>query len=152
MKEEYQKEFAPHEVALAMRDMDFDKPCFAVYTDNSGGEIKFMPMLWQHPKTNSLLKKLNTMPSGEGLFIGIDKNGCSAPTYQQAFKWFREEYNIDTFPSKTYNYYFHIYVNDELYEENGIKPLLEGETFEEAQEVCLRKLIEIIKEKSNTSQ
>ena len=52
----------------------------------------------------------------------------NAPLYQQAFRWFREKYKQS-----------HIWMMDDL--------LDTGEyTFEEAQDACLRKLIEIVKD------
>ena len=119
-----EKEFVPYDIALAMKKLGFDWKCFTFY--KQGGRLE----------TTTDISSL--------YFFG----GVLAPLYQQAFRWFREEYNIDVFPSKTYNYYFSIYLNDELYEEsNGIKPLIEGKTYEKAEQACLEKLIEIVEEK-----
>lgn len=54
---------------------------------------------------------------------------CLAPLYQQAFRWFREKYKKS-----------HIWLMDEL--------LDSGEyTYEEAELECLKKLIEIVRQK-----
>jgi hypothetical protein len=66
-------------------------------------------------------------------------NHCLAPLYQQAFRWFREKGVI---PYRMFEI-----VQDEFgfYTTQG-----SCKTYEEAQDQCLRKLIEIIKdEKSN---
>jgi hypothetical protein len=64
------KEFVPHEPSLALKELGFDEPCFSVYYN---GEYH------EHGIQNQFLH---------------EKNECSAPLYQQAFRWFREKYNI----------------------------------------------------------
>ena len=62
--------------------------------------------------------------------------GLKAPLYQQAFGWFREKYHlhipITSFRSKW---------------RMGHTVVKKYETYEEAELACLRKLIEIVKEK-----
>jgi hypothetical protein len=59
---------------------------------------------------------------------------CALPLYQQSFRWFREKYNL--FISITHY-------------ENGysINDLRRFDTYEEAEFACLKKLIEIVKNK-----
>jgi hypothetical protein len=65
-----------------------------------------------------------------------------APLYQQAFRWFRSEYSMDSFikPNividvpKTYQFEIDGYSGDEWYN-----------TYEEAELACLVKLIDIVK-------
>jgi hypothetical protein len=69
------------------------------------------------------------------------------PLYQQAFRWFREKYNLKSWVEEyTKNKY--------IYEirPHKITDYKEGEiyvyaTYEEAELACLRKLIEIVKNK-----
>jgi hypothetical protein len=65
---------------------------------------------------------------------------CSAPTYSQAFRWFREKYGYLSFiDMDNYSYYrFNIYKGSSISE----APF---ETYEEAEFACLKKLIEIVK-------
>ena len=132
-------EFIPYDIALAMKEIGFDEPCVATFHDNSGGEIEFTFGMFHHPKKNS---EANTV---SGTFIG--KNGCYAPLYQQAFRWFRKKYRLLHFitPNTTrggwdiqvihYNGYKILYENND----NDLK-------YEEAELACLKKLIEIVKE------
>jgi hypothetical protein len=61
------KDFVPYEEALALKELEFDEPCFAVYSE--------------HDKT----RVYEESSIVEGLKI-------QAPLYQQAFRWFREKY------------------------------------------------------------
>ena len=69
-----------------------------------------------------------------------------APLYQQAFRWFREKYNIvayiEIFQGEVYDYTL-------TADEFGIEDFEDGyfNTYQEAELACLKKLIEIIKEK-----
>ena len=78
------------------------------------------------------------------------KDGVNAPTFSQAFKWFREKYNQHHFihyhsePS----YIFAVLNDIEMYwtlHEN-----ISFKTYEEAELACLRKLIEIVKTNKDT--
>jgi hypothetical protein len=87
-------EFVPYDIALTLKELGFNEECLALYVGKS--------------------KKLTNKNTPFSLHK--DAVRLSTPLYQQAFRWFREKHNIDTFPSKTYNYYFAIYINGELYE------------------------------------
>jgi hypothetical protein len=71
-----------------------------------------------------------------------------APLYQQAFKWFREKYNlpshIATYWQPDWNDYSYQYnfVEDKQ-EWNGIEHY---KTYEQAELECIKRLIEIVKE------
>jgi len=118
-----EKEFVPYDIALAMKEIGFDEPCVATFHDNSGGEIEFTFGMFHHPKKNS---EANTV---SGTFIG--KNGCYAPLYQQAFRWFREKLKDSAL--EPYDMVKHYSYNMNV-------------SWKEAQDACLRKLIEIVKE------
>jgi len=87
------------------------------------------------------------------------QGACSAPTYSQAFRWFREKYSwqhsIDATSDQHsfelgYNYWIW---NNKTGEEYHTMPKnrptgdWEYETYEEAELACLIKLIEIVKNK-----
>jgi hypothetical protein len=113
-----EKEFIPYEQALALKELGFDEPCMAGYDIS----------------TNQL-------------FIGYEHNHdfyTQAPLYQQAFRWFREEYNLPAWIYESEGKWFWKIVKGDFWEQNQ-KPY----TYEEAQLECLKKLIEIIKQKAN---
>ena len=72
----------------------------------------------------------------------------SAPTFSQAFRWFREKYNIIPNIHSVYIDETHTKINFWVwfanYEENSNEEIYYG-TYEEAELECLKKLIEIIK-------
>jgi len=107
-----EKEFLPYEQALELKELGFDKECFATY---EFGKIHINE--FKNDCSYELCLKTEVFP---------------APTFSQAFRWFREKY--DLFIS-----IFHY--------ENGysINDLRRFETYEEAELACLNKLIEIVK-------
>jgi len=117
-----EKEFIPYEQALALKELGFDEPCFTYYFSNG---------------------ILSDTPRESG-----DDINCSAPLYQQAFRWFREKYNYDIVVSGSYNlgkkYYYRIETPPTIGFQFFYKDYT---TYEEAELACLNKLIEIIKNK-----
>jgi len=127
-----EKEFVSYEMALALKELGFNEPCFDNY--NIYGK------LWG--------LRLNKQVKIKG--------ACLAPTYSQAFRFFREKYNI-----QGYIYSSAVRGNAEktkqftgyIWNINGIDmPFLSTDardelhdTYEEAELACLIKLIELIK-------
>jgi hypothetical protein len=60
------------------------------------------------------------------------EKACSAPLYQQAFRWFRDKYKIK------------FLISDDYYWITGFGQT-KTESFEESELECLKKLIEIVK-------
>jgi hypothetical protein len=119
------KEFVLYEPALALKELGFDEPCFGLYAPPC--------------KTISL--------HHYGLLTA--KEQILAPLYQQAFRWFREKYKIHIVINLTIidNWYFELYdLNDKRNAEIKTNQN-EFETYEKAELECLKKLIEIVKNK-----
>ncbi len=71
-----EKEFVPYEEALALKEIGFDEPCFGYwYTEQED------------------CKKVDVQISTVD-FLGDEPDYILAPTYSQAFRWFREEYDM----------------------------------------------------------
>ncbi len=132
------KEFIPYEQALALKELGFDELCLGRYDP-----LKVLVTI-SKPNNNSYYK--GSVPS----FI-------SAPLYQQAFRWFREKYNLHSEPYTidmgAIEYCFQI---RDLYSEKYVYDNFVGAggsyhgtffTPEEAELECLKKLIEITNEK-----
>jgi hypothetical protein len=88
----------------------------------------------------------------EGLFLPISSEMfCLAPTYQQAFRWFREKHNLiggveyigGMKPATTW---WDIYVVG-YYNIDHKEMSMKYQPYEEAELACLKKLIEIVKNK-----
>ena len=127
------KEFVPYQQALELKELGFDEPCFGYY--NSG--------------VKTPLEVEYSIPYDH-------KEYLSAPLYQQAFRWFRDEYGLRGFIGFRPNvkqFDFHIYdmylsgkeyVKQRTMEEFNKDPKVG--TYEEAELACLIKLIEIAKQ------
>ena len=121
-----EKYFTPYEQALALKELGFDEECF---------------MWWHHE--NNLTDDL--------IFLQYhtDADFCFAPTYSQAFKFFREKYGFKFYiytceTGDELDYHPVIHLKGER--EPLIDTLLdEWETYEEAELDCLITLIELVK-------
>jgi hypothetical protein len=123
------KEFVPYEQALALKELGFDEPCFGWY-DSEYQEI----LNYDH--THNYCGWLNG-------------NHCSAPTFSQTFRWFREKYGLEGTPQRAEDFMWYKWIIH-LYNENGKKYVAnwyEYKTYEEAELECLKKLIELSKNK-----
>ena len=127
------REFIPYEQALALKELGFDEPCFGAWVNNE------------------LFITENEKPKIQSLSI----NQCTAPLYQQAFRWFRKKYKLypeiglhDREDEETWRFTISILGYYELaYNQNvGKEPY--HKTYEEAELACLKKLIEIVENKS----
>ena len=120
-----EKEFIPYEKALALKALGFDEPCFGHF-----------------------LKKKFYLKS-------FDRQGNEitlAPTFSQAFRWFREKYGLHSYiepvlvekansPIKYDYVILEVSHQDDLEYNN-----LPYHTYEEAELACLEKLIQIVKD------
>ena len=116
------KEFVKYEQALALKELGFDEPCFG----------------WYNPQVN--YKKVTTDKYWAFHLTGEWENFKPAPLYQQAFRWFREKYNLHYVIVKAESWFYTI---------NGCNTQEGFNTYEEAEQACLDKLIEIVKNKQD---
>jgi hypothetical protein len=126
--------FVPYEQALALKELGFDEPCMCFY--NNRKELKVYHNVdkdWDTLEHQLLGNSKITLP-----------NTYSAPTFSQAFRWFREKYG----------YYYPIHritnnTNQVLYSIGSYA----GDyfTYEEAELECLKNLIEIVKQQTHAT-
>ena len=130
------KEFIPYEQALELKELGFDSVCFGFYNPRHEiGDLRANP-LYEH--------------SG-GCFDNYNRTDylVSAPLYQQAFRWFREKYDLHAYVDSmrlttgetAYDYVITITDGEESDDGKNWR------TYEEAELACLKKLIEIVKNK-----
>ena len=125
-----EKEFVPYELAVKLKELGFNEPCFGFYLE----DCTWTPA--------SYSKKGTVYPSNSDLL----PEWSAAPLYQQAFRWFREKHNINhsiIFHETTFSndYQYLVLSNENEFVEVGYT------TYEEAELACLQKLIEIVKSK-----
>ena len=129
-----EKDFVPYEPSLALRELGFDEPCFGYYEPNK----VFNYINWEIFKDFPYLAKNSEW-----------QDLCGAPTYSQAFRWFRDKYKIHSVINLTIigTWYFELYdLNDKRNAEIKTNQN-EFKTPEEAELACLIKLIQIVKNK-----
>ena len=119
------RESISYEQALDLKELGFDEPCFKGYTEEYKTLINF-----SNTHTNTSVK--NALPT----------KSFTAPLYHQTFRWFREKHDLDS----------HVYRPNEKLKIWGYNTTLHVnvtpfKTYEEAELACLKKLIEIIKNK-----
>jgi hypothetical protein len=125
------KEFVPYEQAISLKELEFDEKCFSFYDSD------------------------RELYESEGYYkkgYNVSDEEVIAPLYQQAFRWFREKHNIEGFIVPLISERKGISFEERVYEAliifKGNKKIKPGfKTYEEAELDCLKKLIEIVKNK-----
>ena len=116
-------DFVPYQEALELKGLGFDEFCFAVSKNHN----------------------VETNDDDDDVYLSTVK----IPLFSQAFRWFREKYDLDSMIQPTYStkYQYRMFQV-----ENKTKVQIYGdymgkefETYEEAELTCLRKLIKIVK-------
>ena len=122
-----EKEFVPYEQALALKELGFDEKCGACYYKKFDNAIGY----------HKVYRDFN--------FVQLT---VSAPTFSQAFRFFREKYGLHYIICKN------IQMDGYGYREVILIPYMEEnkntifKTYEGAELACIRKLIEIAKEQN----
>ena len=129
-----EKDFIPYEEALALKELGFNEPCFGYFI---AGQL---------------------FVTSDTVYNSLDIPVCKAPTFSQAFRWFREQYwytalilcdsfqivmqlsTSKTLDSKTGEYRAN-YSTQTYHKEVGLK------SYDESELACLKQLIEISKNK-----
>ena len=123
------KEFAPYEPSLNLKELGFDEPCFAWYDGRYPSSIN------QDYCKNSE-EWLNTIH-------------CATPTFSQAFRWFREKHKlyhtINMFGDWDKPQYSYLVSGRTMNNPAHMWHFEDKDSHEEAELACLIKLIEIVK-------
>jgi hypothetical protein len=129
-----ENEFVPYEQSLALKELGFDEQCIGIYTVSN--------------------KKLFVVTPSKDESFGY----LNAPLYQQAFRWFIENYGKNGILfSDGCQWTFDLRWEDDDYGYPSIQfPKKEVgremfDTYEEARFECLKKLIEIVKVVGSTN-
>ena len=130
------KNFIPYDLALELKELGFEEPCFAFYGLSRDDYKTTRLSIFQNLKTDYL-------PDVHHLDVT-----CDAPLWQQAFRFFREKYmlsgeiyifkNIWNFDIEDISNSIQLYTSD----------IMCYNSYEEAELECLVKLIDIAKKQS----
>ena len=125
------KEFLPYAEASTLKELGFDEACFGVYYPEMDG--------------NFYLYTIDIEELGSNNSDKVESIACTAPTFSQAFRWFRETLNLIGIVEVGYNNGKHTFTyviwndfRDDTSDQNY-------ETHEEAELSCLRELIKLVK-------
>jgi hypothetical protein len=129
-------EFIPYKQALELKELGFDEPCFGYYlcrNSTFGIDDLFITTEW-----------IDLLP--------YDSSSCKAPTFSQAFRWFRKKYSLHAdigeesdWEENNESWSFDIYKYKLGNNDAMISNCETFNTYEEAELACLIKLIEIVK-------
>ena len=141
------KEFVPYELAVKLKDLGFDEPCFGYYVDGElrginlgieelGGIEPYYQRFGFHTLNNHDIDNPN-------------KIVVTAPTFSQAFRWLLNRHNLYgiIIPTETMNWTFKtMTVVEDVIEVPPYNHVDANDysTYEEAELACLEKLIEIV--------
>ena len=148
--------FVPYEQALALKELGFDEPCFGHWNYNDAEINYWNNTEMQNERTNRWFSDFETQ------FPLANKNGCTAPLYQQAFEWFRDKHNLmfqifyllngnhAAVIHKTTPEYMDLV--DQLEPSAGcIAEVVDCYSYKEAELECLKKLIEVCQQEPYSS-
>jgi hypothetical protein len=113
---EIETEFVPYNVAVELKELGFDEPCFGYFDMEDENVLK--------------------------CDVVYENENLSAPTYRQAFKFFRDKYKLSSwiYNSDLDKYFFTVLQNGRI-----IKANQSTDSYELAELACLNKLIKICK-------
>jgi len=146
--------FIPYEEALAIKELGFDEPCIMNYFNYTGAVNRITELMKSKYRIfeedyffrNSIDNTKNENPNA------VSNYNCSAPTYSQALKWFRDTHSMyaiididrTTYPKFVYNLYW--YRDSEVTEIPNINFYYElYRKYEEAELEAIKELIKIVK-------
>jgi hypothetical protein len=124
-----QQEFIPYEQALELKELGFDELSLDAYYKTTDGGVSLVRFPDEERQINYPFERI------------------PAPLYQQAFRWFREKYELIFHIECDYNSF--LGYKDGYIPIYSLYPYIHDcyKTYEEAELACLKKLIEIVKNK-----
>ena len=139
------KEFIPYTEALALKELGFDEPCFAIWSGID--ELNFS--ITDTIRLYSSEFRIDGNQSSKFYVNDFNSLRVAAPTFSQAFRWFREKYEIEATTACFYNKRLDIPYEERQYHCHIIRDGVTSKgpkykTYEEAELACLEKLIEIV--------
>jgi hypothetical protein len=116
------KEFVPYELALKLKEIGFDEQCFGYY----------------------LARKL-LITNNNDIYNSTALPVIKAPTFSQAFRFFRENYRLSVLIQDWLDDYSGEIVEWTIGEDRIIYEITNRtDTYDEAELACLDKLIELV--------
>lgn len=135
------KDFVSYEQALELKELGFNEPCLGKFVLLVKGDT--VP----HFQYNNRRNEAESIDEG----MWYNHNGlnldyvCSAPTLSQAFRFFREKYNLHVNKTGNVNYTSFNITEPKIELLSFLRYMDTKNHYEEAESACLDKLIELAK-------
>jgi hypothetical protein len=137
MKDFIENNFVPYHIAFDMKSIGFDEPCIASFTQSMRFDICEQNGLgWETITNDGYIKEY--------------PKACTAPTYAQAFRFFRNNYKLHSHINSDNSWN----ISGGIWDLNGYKDSrydLDSDAYKsypEAELACLIALINIVKSQS----
>ena len=138
-------QFVPYELALALKELGFNEPCFTSFDDKQRLRNPF-DCKEDYINNVSFIENSTCFCKTSELSNGF----IAAPLWQQAFDWFRDKHYLPScllpYISTKKDWEEELIYIPKIYTLEGTLTLEMG-VYEEARLACLVKLIEIVKSK-----
>lgn len=132
------KYFTNYQQALKLKSLGFDEQCVAFFQK----EYHEITPVMVDDNDQYRLTGLRTCKNSE-----IPEHYTAAPTFSQAFGWFREKYNLYHTIDKQGYWFFQIKKDEGFGDLTEVIVSYDYNSYEEAELSCLDKLIELIENK-----
>jgi len=134
-----EKQFITYEQSLALKELGFDEPCFGQFYKHSSQEKEelrlFQDCDWNDRTTSYWV-------------TNISSHFISAPTFSQAFEFFREKYGYDVTIKKITKDKYQFIIELICVEDTSYHFVdYYFDSYNEAESACIDKLIKIVKNK-----
>lgn len=143
------EDFINYTEALALKELGFDGDCFAIWSGFDEKNFSVTDTI----RLYSSGFRINGTQSSTFYINDFNSRRVSAPTFSQAFKFFREKYELHSYIERLTSGAF-IYKIDWFEEDihNKIVWECKSYSFEETELECLKKLIELVKNEQRRLQ
>lgn len=144
------EQFVTYEIALALKELGFDKSCLAYF------DINYDSITQKYTGKLILGKDPEYLTCQRRMHYMFGQQICLAPLWQQAIDWFREKYkiNISLIPWNYNTWWYQIEsFNDNTNEINSViaetKKIISDISYYDNRKQAILKAIEIIKQENN---
>jgi hypothetical protein len=131
------KEFIPYEQAVELKKLGFDERCLTSYAND-----KDLMSVWNVDTEFECATIMEDEPDTAYVINSVDfknSNWCTAPLYQQAFRWFREKYKFTYSIGNTNIAVIHYGPTTQLLQNN--------DSYEAAELAAIKWFIDVAKQK-----
>ena len=135
------KDFIPYEQALTLKEFGLDEPCFGKWLSFKQSDWKVYELILEMGMNEEFEDNRN---------FYLREEACSAPTFSQAFRFFREKYDLRIWIESNYGvlkFEYVIATTNHNFMDKQFNDFSGYKTYEEAELACLIKLIETVKTK-----